>query len=155
MEIRVLTPEDYLPFLALMEKEDAFHAQARPDWCVARKGEDCFPREAYDSWMGDPEGLLLGAFEDGRMIGASKAALWTESGMVPGIRWVCLDNIYVEEDCRRRGVAGALYAQTEEWAREIGAVRMELHVWDFNHSAMAAYHSWGFGPQRHVLEKKL
>ncbi len=51
MEIRVLTPEDYLHFLALMEKEEAFHAQVRPDWCVARKGEECFPREAYDSWM--------------------------------------------------------------------------------------------------------
>ncbi len=104
---------------------------------------------------GSPEGLLLGAFEDDRMIGASKAALWTESGMVPGIRWVCLDNIYVEEDCRRRGVAKALYARTEAWAKEICAVRMELHVWDFNRSAMAAYNSWGFVPQRHVLEKKL
>ena len=155
MEIRILTPADYLPFLALMEKEEALHAQARPDWFVARKGEACFPREAYDSWMGSAEGLLLGAFEDGRMIGASKAALWTESGMVPGIRWVCLDNIYVEEDCRRRGVAKALYARTEAWARETGAVRMELHVWEFNHRAMAAYHSWGFGPRRHVLEKML
>ncbi len=105
--------------------------------------------------MGNPAGLLLGAFEDGRMIAASKAALWTESGMVPGIRWVCLDNIYVEEDCRRRGVAKALYARTEEWAREIGAVRVELHVWEFNHEAMAAYKSWGFGAQHHVLEKKL
>lgn len=155
MEIRILTLEDYLPFRTLMEKEEALHAQARPDWFVARKGEECFPHEAYDSWMGCPDGLLLGAFEEGRMIGASKAALWIESGMVPGIRWVCLDNIYVEEDCRRRGVAKALYARTEAWAREIGAARIELHVWDFNHSAMAAYNSWGFGPQRHVLEKKL
>lgn len=155
MEIRILTPEDYSPFLAMMEKVDALHAQARPDCYLARKGEECFPRGAYDSWMGSPDGLLLGAFEDGRMIGTSKAALWTESGMVPGIRWVCLDNIYVEEDCRRRGVAKALYARTEAWAREIGAVRMELYVWDFNRSAIAAYHSWGFVPQQYVLEKKL
>ena len=53
------------------------------------------------------------------------------------------------------GIAKKLFLEVENWAREKGAVRLELHVWDFNRDAMALYTAMGMTPQRYVLEKKL
>ena len=43
----------------------------------------------------------------------------------------------------------------EQWAREQGAARLELHTWDFNQGAIALYRAMGMTPQRYVFEKKL
>ena len=75
--------------------------------------------------------------------------------MVKGTKTVCLDDIYVLPEFRRRGVATRLFAAVETWAKAQGAIRLELHTWDFNKSAIAMYQAMGMTPQRHVFEKKL
>ena len=80
---------------------------------------------------------------------------WHESFMVKDLKTVCLDDIYVRPAYRRRGIAAKLFAQVEGWARERGAVRLELHTWDFNQGAIAMYRDMGMTPQRYVFEKKL
>ena len=75
--------------------------------------------------------------------------------MVKGLRNVCLDNIYVLPAYRRRGIAARLFAMVEDWARERGAVRLDLYTWDFNEGAIAMYRAMGMTPQQYVFEKKL
>ena len=132
MEIRKLTESDYEQVLELYVALDDFHAKARPDCCV-----------------------LLGAFEGERLIGVVRATLWEDSVMVKGLRNVCLDNIYVLPAYRRRGIAARLFAMVEDWARERGAVRLDLYTWDFNKGAIAMYRAMGMTPQQYVFEKKL
>ena len=98
---------------------------------------------------------MLGAFTEETLIGTVRATLWHQSGMIQGVKTVCLDNIYVEPSYRRRGIAAMLYSAVESWARENGAVRLELHTWDFNKGAIAMYKAMGMTPQRYVFEKKL
>ena len=105
--------------------------------------------------MARPNDLELGAFDDGRLVGVVKATLWEKSEMVKGVRTVCLDNIYVLPDYRRRGIAKMLFTDVENWAKEKGAVRLDLHVWNFNKGAVAMYRAMGMTPQRYVFEKKL
>lgn len=154
MELRKLTASDYDAALELYEALDEFHIQARPDYFVHR--EDVYPQEHFDAAVADPECLMLGAFgEDGTMTGIVRATLWHESGMVKTLKTVCLDNIYVLPAYRRSGIGAKLFAQVEAWAREQGAIRLDLHTWDFNQGAIAMYRAMGMTPQRYVFEKKL
>ncbi len=156
MTIRKLTASDYPAALELFFALDKLHADSRPDWFAERKKEDVFPQEHFDAGVADPGCLFLGAFDDGdAMCGLVRATLWQESGMVKGLKNVCLDNIFVVPEYRRRGIAGELYRAVETWAREQEAKRIELHVWGFNEAALRAYESCGMKPQRYVLEKLL
>lgn len=153
MTIRNLTDDDYANVLALYEKLDQLHADARPDYFGPR--ECAYPKKDYEECLSDADTLMLGAFEDKEILGTVRATLWNESGMIEGVKTVCLDNIYVLPEARRKGIAKALFGEVEAWARQQGAVRLDLHVWDFNKGALSLYKSMGMGYQRHVMEKKL
>ena len=155
MEIRKLTESDYEQVLELYMALDELHAKARPDCCVLREGEETYPREAYAQNLADPEVLQLGTFDGERLVGVVRATLWNESGMVKGLKNVCLDNIYVMPAYRRRLIAAKLFAEVEDWAKEQGAVRLDVYTWDFNKGAIAMYQAMGMTPQQYVFEKKL
>ncbi len=156
MRIRKLTEADYLPALELFFELDKLHIDARSDWFMEREKETIFPQDAFNAGIQDPECLFLGAFDTSdAMIGLVRATLWEDSGMVKGMKNVCLDNIYVRPQFRNRGIASEMFRAVELWAKELGAKRVELHVWAFNEAAMAAYQAWGMKPQRYVLEKEI
>lgn len=155
MEIRKLTESDYDQVIELYKALDDLHAEARPDCCVRRPKEQVYPKDAYLHNLAYPEGLELGAFDGTQLVGVLRATLWNESGMVKGVKTVCLDDIYVLPTHRRRGIAAKLFTVTEQWARAEGATRLDLHVWSFNADALALYHAMGMTPQRYMLEKKL
>lgn len=140
--------------LVLYKALDEFHVEARPDYFVHR--DEVYPREHYNAAIVDPECLLMGAFDsDEKIVGIVRATLWQESGMVKTIKTVCLDNIFVVPQYRRSGIGAKLFDAVEQWAREQGAARLDLHTWDFNKSAVAMYRAMGMTPQRYVFEKKL
>lgn len=154
MELRKLTSADYEEMLALYKALDEFHVEARPDCCVLR--DDVYPREHYEANLTNPISFQMGAFDEAnRMVGLVDATLWHESVMVKGVKTVCLDNIYVLPECRRRGIAAKLFNAVEQWAGEQGAVRLDLHTWDFNKDAISLYRAMGMTPQRYVFEKHL
>lgn len=154
MKLRKLTLSDYEEMLALCKALDELHVEARPDCFIHR--DEVYPREHYATAVTDPACLLMGAFDEGEtMVGFVRATLWNESGMVKGLKTVCLDNIYVLPDRRRGGVGAKLFASVEEWAKEQGAVRLDLHTWEFNQSAISMYRAMGMIPQRYVFEKRL
>ena len=154
MELRKLTSADYAEMLALYKALDEFHVEARPDYFVHR--DEVYPREAYEANLANPICFDAGVFdEQGRMIGLVGATLWNESGMVKGVKTVCLDNIYVLPEYRRRGIAAKLFNAVEQWAKEQGAVRLDLHTWGFNKDAISLYRAMGMTPQRYVFEKML
>lgn len=155
MEIRKLTQSDYDRVIELYKELDELHVQARPDCFVHRDKEEIYPKDAFVHNLSHPGVLELGAFENEQLVGFVRASLWEESGMVKDVKTVCLDDIYVLPACRGKGVATRLFAEVEVWAKEQGAVRLELHTWDFNKNAIAMYQAMGMTPQRYVFEKKL
>ncbi len=152
MEIRNLTESDYDKAIELYRELDEIHVQARPDCFVYRDKDEIYPRDAFVHNLSHPGCLELGAFENEQLVGIVRATLWEE---VKDVKTVCLDNIYVLPACRCKGVATRLFAEVELWAKEQGAVRLDLHTWDFNKNAIAMYRAMGMTPQRYVFEKKL
>lgn len=155
MEIRKLTESDYDQVIGLYTQLDEFHVQARPDCFVHREKEQIYPRDAFLHNLSYPGGQELGAFDGGLLVGIVRSTLWEESLMRKDLKTVCLDDIFVLPAYRRRGIAAKLFAEVEAWAKEQGAIRLELHTWDFNKGAIAMYEAMGMLPQRYVLEKKL
>ena len=155
MKIRKLTEFDYDMVIELYKELDEMHVQARPDYFVHRDKDKIYPKDAFIHNLAYPGGLELGAFENEQLIGIVRATLWEESGMVKDVKTVCLDNIYVLPSHRRNGVATRLFSAVELWAKEQGAIRLDLHTWDFNKNAIAMYQAMGMTPQRYVFEKKL
>ena len=139
----------------LYRELDELHVQARPDYFTPRDKEEVYPRDAFVHNVSHSGVLELGAFERGRLVGVVRASLWEESGMIRDVKTVCLDDSYVLPACRRKGVATRLFTEVESWAKEQGAIRLDLHTWDFNKNAIAMYQAMGMTPQRHVFEKKL
>ena len=155
MEIRKLREADYGQVIELYTQLDEFHVQFRPDCFVHREKDKIYPRDAFVHNLAYPGGVELGAFDGDKLIGFVGATLWEESNMRKDLKTVCLDNIYVLPTYRRRGIDAKLFAEVEAWARERGAIRLELHTWDFNRGAIAMYEAMGMTPQRYVFEKKL
>lgn len=153
--IRKLVESDYDQVIELYAQLDEFHVQARPDCFVHREKDTIYPKDAFVHNLAYPGGLELGAFDSDKMVGFISATLWEESNMRKDLKTVCLDNIYVLPSYRRRGIAAKLFAEVESWAKEQGAIRLDLHTWDFNKSAIAMYEAMGMTPQRYVFEKKL
>ncbi len=155
MEIRKLTEPDYDRVIELYKELDDFHVQARPDCFVRRDKDEIYPKDAFAHNLAHPGVLELGAFENEQLVGFVRASLWEESGMVKDVKTVCLDNIYVLPAYRRKGIAARLFAEVEAWAKEQGAIRLDLHTWNFNKNAIAMYQAMGMTPQSYVFEKKL
>lgn len=155
MEIRKLTEADYDKVIELYKELDEFHVHARPDYFISRDKDKIYPKDAFIHNLAYPGGLELGAFDDEQIVGVVGATLWEESGMVKDVKTVCLDNIYVSPTYRRRGIATKLFTEVETWAKEQGAIRLDLYTWDFNKGAIAMYQAMGMTPQRYVFEKKL
>lgn len=155
VKIRKLVESDYDQVIELYAQLDEFHVKARPDCFVHRGKEKIYPKDAFVHNLAYPGGLELGVFDGDLLVGITRATLWEESIMRKDLKTVCLDNIYVLPEYRRRGIAAMLFAEVESWAREQGAVRLELHTWDFNKDAIAMYEAMGMTPQRYVFEKDL
>ena len=155
MEIRKLTEADYDMVAERYKELDEMHVQARPDYFVHRDKDKIYPKDAFLQNLALPDVLQLGVFDHEQLVGVVRATLWEESGMVKDVKTVCLDNIYVLPSHRRRGVATKLFAEVELWAKEQGAVRLDLWTWDFNKNAIAMYQAMGMTPQQYVFEKKL
>ena len=155
VRIRKLVESDYDQVIELYTQLDEFHIQARPDCFVHREKDKIYPRDAFIHNLSYPGGLDMGVFDNDLLIGIVSATLWEESNMRKDLKTVCLDNIYVLPTCRRRGIATKLFAEVETWAKEQGAIRLDLHTWDFNKGAIAMYEAMGMTPQRYVFEKNL
>ena len=152
MFIRNLVAEDYPAFSELYTKLDEYHVEMRPEDHIHR---GAYPKDAFLHNLDYPDGMQMGAFDaDGKMVGFVEATLWNKCGMREDVKSVCLDNIYILPEYRRMGIAARLFSEVESWSRERGAVRLELHTWDFNKDAIAMYTAMGMTPQRYVFEKK-
>ena len=155
MKIRKLIESDYDMVAELWKELDEIHVQARPDYFVHRDKDEIYPKDAFLQNLAHPDVLQLGVFDNEQLVGFVRATLWEESGMVKDVKTVCLDNIYVLPSYRRNGVATKLFAEVESWAKEQGAIRLDLWTWHFNKSAIAMYQAMGMTPQQYVFEKKL
>jgi RimJ/RimL family protein N-acetyltransferase len=88
-------------------------------------------------------------------LSAEVGVLWIsprDSGVGQSL-WIY--DIIVHEQFRRRGYARRILKLAEDRARELGAARVELHVFGHNHAARTLYEKTGYEVSSVVMVKQL
>lgn len=87
------------------------------------------------------DGLLLGARQEGRLVGY--ACLYWHFSSTKATEAVLMNDLYVDESVRGKGVGRALIEASAEVARERGAPIVEWSTAPDNHTAQRLYDSTG------------
>jgi GNAT superfamily N-acetyltransferase len=87
------------------------------------------------------DGLLLGARSDGRLVGY--ACLYWHFSSLEATESVLMNDLYVDEAVRGKGVGRALIEASAEVARERGTPFVEWSTAPDNHTAQRLYDSTG------------
>lgn len=90
----------------------------------------------------DESVVLLARFETGPTVGFTQ--LYPTFSSVRAARVWVLNDLYVDVAARGHGVARALLRAAAEFAREDGAIRLELETTPDNTTAQALYHATGW-----------
>lgn len=134
------------------------HAAGRPD--LFRSGTRKYSDEELLAIFSDdarPVFVAVDDAEDGRVLGHAFCELqdYRASNNMQPILSIYIDDICVDEACRGRGVATALYRHVLAYAREIGCHNVTLNVWECNPGARAFYDAMGMSVQKTCLEQVL
>lgn len=152
MTIRTLQAPDYAQVDFLMQQLHRIHVEGRPD--LFQELEHPYSQEEYEEMLENPRFISIGAEESGRLCGICFVSL-RERAAMSDIRTAYMEDLIVAENCRRRGVARALFTEAELRAQEQGAKRLELMVWAFNQGALNLYMGLGMRERSFILEKDL
>lgn len=158
MTIRTIEADqtDIPAIVKLLHESDVFHARGAPEHLLDSgqplRGDD-YARHLVTEDNGtvllaevgsDIVGLVQLAFYEGRQAPVMKSRPYAHIG-----------DIVVTESHRKGGVGRQLMASAEAWARERGAIDLELGVWEFNKDAIAFYEALGFHTHRRTMMKAL
>ncbi len=66
-----------------------------------------------------------------------------------------IDDLCIDPEYRRMGIAGMLMDKTKEYAKSKNCARLMLNVWEFNQSAIEFYEKYGFETRTRHMEIKL
>lgn len=155
MIIRTITEKDFSAVDFLMCQLHKIHSEARPD--IYLPAQQVYSEEEFAEKLKDENSFLIAAEEENKIAGICffKIRESVENKILKKRRTALIEDIFVAEEFRRKGIAKMLFEQAEKTAKEKGAESLELLVWDFNRGAMEFYEAEGMIPQRHFLEKKL
>jgi RimJ/RimL family protein N-acetyltransferase len=87
------------------------------------------------------------------LVPAEVGTVWISPRDSGAGRSLWIYDIIVHEEYRRRGYARRILHMVEDKARELGASRVELHVFGHNHGARALYEKLGYTPTDIVMAK--
>jgi GNAT superfamily N-acetyltransferase len=137
ISVGALEPNDRAAWATLFAGYHEFYG--RPSW----------PEENYErAWQAFQQAdrvHALGARLDGQLVGIAHFLTHASTSTAD----VCyLQDLFTAPEARGRGVARALIAAVEEWARERGCVRVYWHTQTTNETARRLYdqvaEDWGF-----------
>jgi len=154
MNIRKLKLIDYPVIDKCMQALHELHVNGRPDLYAPL--EHPYSEREFAEIICDKNRIAIGMTDEhDAVVGFCIATLRDKSGMVEGVKNIHINDLFVLEEYRGRGIAKQLFSELGLWARAMGAARLELTVWEFNAPAANLYRSLGMTPQRHILEKML
>jgi len=145
MNIRQATPTDRLVLSSLCKDVQSLHAEHHPDIFKVPESED-FAMSFFEEALADLTTRIFIAENEEQTLGyiLCKLVEREESPFTYARRFLMIDQIGVRPAARGEGVGAALIQQAEEFAKELGVLRIQLDSWDFNIRAHAFFEKQGF-----------
>lgn len=152
MIIRKAETEDYNEIDLLMRQLHKIHVSGRPDLYIDMEHPYSF--NEFENLVKNENVISYVAEEDHAVVGFCVMTMRNKSNMVE-MRTAYLDDMVVDSNYQRKGIAKKLFKTVEAEAKRLGAKRLDLMVWEFNKIAIELYKSLGMKPQRYIFEKNL
>ena len=146
--IRKLTTNDFEIVESVIAKLHKIHVDNRPDFYI--ENEHPISKKKYKAMLNNQYKINIAYIVDDKIAGVCLATIKDKIE-----KSIYIDDIFVLEEFRHQGIATKLYKQVESIAKDTGAKRIDLTVWQFNKTAMKFYESLGMETQRKILETRL
>ena len=155
MTIRLACEQDIPDLLRLLCQVGEVHHQIRPD--LFRSGAVKYTESELKQLLRDQNSPIFVLTEDEKLLAYCFCRLRDHRGstVMTDRLEVYIDDLCVEESCRGRGVAKALYRYVCLWAKGIGCGFVTLNVWQGNDGAMGFYEAMGLTPRSITMEQAL
>ena len=155
MDIRLATRSDIPGLLALLEQVGQIHHEIRPD--IFPAGTLKYDAAALMLLLADPDRPVFVAVEDGFVTGYCFCVRKTIPGGTCSVarQELYIDDLCVDKDHRRQGIADKLYCHAVNYARTEHLHSVTLNVWCGNDAAMDFYLHHGMKPRNITMETKL
>ena len=152
MEIRFAKPEDTLQILTLLEQIGKVHYDARPDMFQAHAQK--FGASQVLARLENPNTPVFVAAEGAKVLGYSFCEIrqYVQHPVIADHKTLYLEDLCVDENCRRQGIGEKLYNRICDYAREKNCYNVTLNVWSCNPGAVRFYEKVGMIPQRVFME---
>ncbi len=145
VEVRVANLSDLDAVALLMRGQNRYHADLVPH--IIKEATRAGTRSWCADQLADPtQTVLLAETDDDRPVGAlmMRCKIYPDRAVMHGVRLGFVDELFVTEDVRRRGVARALITAAKAEARRLDCQALSLNVWGANVAAISAYDALGF-----------
>ena len=155
MTIRFAEEKDLEQVNVIRRQVNTLHVNGKPK--VFRPGfSEELKNYVYTAFR-DPLKKVVVCEKDGRVC-AFAVLLHTvkpESVHRLEMRFLEINELGVDETCRRQGIGRALIDFIRDYAKKQGYDRMELNMWEFNEGALKFYEAVGFSTYRRYLEMQI
>jgi len=147
IEIRRAAAGDVEALVGLHREVHALHLAERPDQFKATNDDEI--AGVYRARLSAGNTKVWVAMLDEAAVGHAVAIHHqrAEHAMCPARQWWDIDELGVASAYRRSGIARALLQTVVDAATTAGISEIELNSWAFNHTAHAAFQSFGFTPK--------
>ncbi len=156
MTVKIRKPDngDYTEVKKMIQSLHNLHQTNRPDIYVDR--EIPFSIDDFNKLIEEESSIVLLAEIEGEVIGICMATIKEPSSnpILLSHNIAYIDDIYVENEHRGKGVGKMLFTYIEEILAIKKIERIDLTVWTFNKDAISFYERLGMKPQRVIMEKK-
>ncbi len=153
--IRSATFSDISVLQRLLLETCAHHGAIRPD--IFRAGGLKYTKSDLLAILSDESRPIFVYEEQGKVLGFCFCQ-WVEhreSPVMTDRKELYIDDLCVDEPCRRQGIGEALTRHAIKVAREGGCSFVTLNVWTGNESAIRFYEKMGLRPRKTMLELPL
>ena len=152
MVIRYACETDIPGMLSLLGQVGEVHHQIRPD--IFPAGTRKYDAAALKELLLDADCPIFIADVDGKVAGYCfcKHKIFPASASSVQRSELYIDDLCVDESCRRMGIARALYQHALEYGKTLGCQTLTLNVWCGNDGAQRFYEQMGLRPRNILME---
>lgn len=155
MEIRFATAADVTGILELLRQVGQVHHAGRPD--LFRAGAQKYSASGVLALLNNSHTPIFVAAEEGEVKGYCFCQIKevSQDPVMTDRVELYIDDLCVRENCRRQGIATALFEAVKGYARGRRCDEITLNVWACNQEALTFYQKLGMTTQKIGLEVKL
>ena len=141
--------------IRLLYQVGGVHHDIRPD--LFRSGAIKYTQQELEILLADENRPVFVIEEEETVLGYCFCQIrdYRGSTVLTDRTALYIDDLCVEEICRGRGIARAMYDYVITWAKEIGCAYVTLNVWQGNTGAMRFYEKMGMTERSITMETKL